>query len=279
MLLFYLILVVASSLAIVSVALPSAASAILSTIPGQSDARADQNVWFTSNVPGNNAGRARVFATNTYFLFEISASPDTQTISQGQSVTYTVSVVHSGPGQTVQLAVIIPAGLSSSFNPSTGTPDFTSTLTINYPSSTSVPTGSYPLTIQAYSPSCSGVCDPSQKNPTTFTITLIVQQQTTTTTSPTVTTTCDHNIYVHNLAFHNNFCNDDDSVTFHCIYDEHNGNKFQHLHFIHVHIHNRNSDIADNPKLLHTLICYRHNQNLHFVCRNFHDNSPNNMDE
>ena len=83
------------------------------------------------------------------FDFYVTAVPSEQTIQS--PVTYVVTVnVTAGTPQTVQLDLIgAPAGVSYYFSPPSGIPSFTSTLTVT--AASTVPAGSYPLTINASS--------------------------------------------------------------------------------------------------------------------------------
>ena len=83
------------------------------------------------------------------FDFYVSAVPTEQTIQS--PVTYAVTVnVTAGTPRTVQLDLIgAPAGVSYYFSPPSGIPGFTSTLTVT--AASTVPAGSYPLTINASS--------------------------------------------------------------------------------------------------------------------------------
>lgn len=79
--------------------------------------------------------------------FNIISDPGSQTITPGQSTTYSITVSPvNGFNSTVSLYISgLPSYATYSFSPSSGTPTFTSTLTIYASSST--PTGTYTLTI------------------------------------------------------------------------------------------------------------------------------------
>ncbi len=79
--------------------------------------------------------------------FSLSATPASQTVTQGSSASYTVSVTPSGGfAGTVTFSVSgLPAGATASFNPTSVTGSGSSTMTVTTASST--PTGTYPLTI------------------------------------------------------------------------------------------------------------------------------------
>lgn len=98
------------------------------------------------------------------FDFSISASPTQQTITPGGSTTSTITVTLSaGTAQSVALTVSgAPNGVSASLNPTSGTPSFSSILSIT--TSPSVAPGQYALTITATAGTTS--------HPTTFTLTV-----------------------------------------------------------------------------------------------------------
>ena len=79
--------------------------------------------------------------------FEISAVPTSQTVTPPQSTSYIVSMTKKGDFKsTVDLTVSgLPAGVEASFNPQSGTPDYTATLTLTVTETT--PPGTYALTI------------------------------------------------------------------------------------------------------------------------------------
>jgi len=79
--------------------------------------------------------------------FSISASPASQTVLQGNSTTYTVTVTPSGgfSGTVTLSASGLPSGASASFNPPTIIGSGSSTMTVT--TSASTPPGTYTLTI------------------------------------------------------------------------------------------------------------------------------------
>lgn len=81
--------------------------------------------------------------------FTISGSPQTASIDQGESASFTVFVESTGGfDQPVVLTAIgLPTGASPSFSPASGKPPFSATLTISTTAST--PAGSYQVTIDA----------------------------------------------------------------------------------------------------------------------------------
>lgn len=98
--------------------------------------------------PGNNFGSYTFsIAAPTPFDFDISASPNSLTLQPGQTQSASVNVnLKSGTAQQVLLAVSgQPSGVTASLNPTSGTPTFSSTLTIAV--SSTVGPGTYTLTI------------------------------------------------------------------------------------------------------------------------------------
>jgi hypothetical protein len=79
--------------------------------------------------------------------FSVSATPSSQTVTQGNGTSYTVNVAPSGGfAGTVGLSVSgLPQGATATFNPTSITTSGSSTLSVSTLSST--PAGSYPLTI------------------------------------------------------------------------------------------------------------------------------------
>ena len=105
------------------------------------------NLWFTeSNATVNRIGRLSI-----PYVFQVSASPSTQTVNQGQTATFAVDVTLLGGNPLpLQLSLLnASAGVTAQFSPQTGNPPFTSTLTIATTNST--PTGNFPMSVQASS--------------------------------------------------------------------------------------------------------------------------------
>jgi len=77
--------------------------------------------------------------------FSLSASPASQSVVQGASTSYTVTITPSGgfTGSVTLSASGLPAGAAASFAPNPAT----STSTMSVTTSSTTPTGSYPLTI------------------------------------------------------------------------------------------------------------------------------------
>ncbi len=82
-----------------------------------------------------------------FFIFTISISPSSSIIVSGGSGSTTITVtLVEGSAETVFLSALeTPSGFSVSFNPSSGVPTFTSTITVTVSSST--PTGIYKIVI------------------------------------------------------------------------------------------------------------------------------------
>jgi hypothetical protein len=91
-------------------------------------------IWINASVP-------------TTPDFSVSATPSSQTVTQGASTSYTATVTPSGgfTGTVTFSASGLPAGASASFNPASVTTSGSSTMTVTTASTT--PVGSYPLTI------------------------------------------------------------------------------------------------------------------------------------
>lgn len=105
------------------------------------------NLWFTeSNVTANRIGRFSI-----PYVFQVSASPSTRTVNQGQTATYAVDItLSSGNPLPLQLTLLnASSGVSAQFTPQTANPPFTSTLTITTTNST--PTGTFLMSVQASS--------------------------------------------------------------------------------------------------------------------------------
>ncbi len=82
------------------------------------------------------------------FNFAIEATPGSRSVRAGKSATFTVAVkLVSGTAQSVSLSLEgLPDDASYSFSPASGTPTFTSTLTVS--TEASAPPGTYQLTIR-----------------------------------------------------------------------------------------------------------------------------------
>jgi hypothetical protein len=89
-----------------------------------------------------------MFWPNPYF--SISATPATQTVKAGGATTFQIPTA-ANAGYTGSISSFnvtgLPSGVSYGFSPSSGTPGFTSTLTLS--TATTTAAGTYPLTISA----------------------------------------------------------------------------------------------------------------------------------
>jgi len=83
------------------------------------------------------------------FDYSVSISPSTQTVAMGDKVSFSiiVNLVSGSPAATYLTLSGLPSGLGYSFSPQSGTPTFTSTLTIDAAGATS--TGTFSFTITA----------------------------------------------------------------------------------------------------------------------------------
>jgi uncharacterized membrane protein len=112
--------------------------------------------------------------------FSVSATPSSQSVTQGATTSYTVNVASSGGfAGTVGLSVSgLPQGATATFNPTSITNSGSSTLSVNTLGST--PVGSYPLTITATSGSLTHTATVTLvvTAPSTFTISVAPTSQT-----------------------------------------------------------------------------------------------------
>jgi PKD repeat protein len=130
------------------------------TFPGGTPtASTSQNPTVTYSTPGtrtasltvtDNGGLTSSPATRTITVpdFSLSATPSTQSVTAGNSATYTVTVnPGAGFSANVTLSVTngLPSGASASFNPASVLTSGSSTMTVTTGAST--PPGSYTLTI------------------------------------------------------------------------------------------------------------------------------------
>ncbi len=106
---------------------------------------------FTLTIVGSGGGVTHTASVTLIVSaapdFAISVSPPSQSVLQGQTTSYSVSVTAlNGFNSQVSLSVSgLPSGASGVFSSPSGTPNFASTLTVTLPSD--VPTGSYTLTV------------------------------------------------------------------------------------------------------------------------------------
>jgi len=114
--------------------------------------------WALDNYGGRNLADARIQITTANVLnrfvgnpppdFTLGASPASQTLTQGGSTSYTVTITPSNGFSSVTLSVSgLPSGASASFTPNPA--GSTSTLTVTTGAST--PAGSYSLTLSGRS--------------------------------------------------------------------------------------------------------------------------------
>ena len=142
--------------------LPSGATASFSPLSGTPSFTSTLTISASSTTPagtymititGTGGGKTH---SSTYTLtvaavgvpdFSVSVSPSSGSAVQGESATATVSVSSiEGFSSTVSLSASgLPSGATASFSPLSGTPSFTSTLTISASSTT--PAGTYMITI------------------------------------------------------------------------------------------------------------------------------------
>ncbi|MFB0499838.1 MAG: OmpL47-type beta-barrel domain-containing protein [Candidatus Hadarchaeaceae archaeon] len=119
---------------------------------------ADNQPWTVENVNALEAGvqvNKGVIVTQIYvvidyipFNFLINASPDSLTVQQGSPVSTTIHVtLTSGLAETVSLTGtwvgVDPGGITLSFSPPSGSPDFDSTLTFQTTAAATVGTFTY----------------------------------------------------------------------------------------------------------------------------------------
>jgi len=114
----------------------------------------DCTFWYTNEyIPANGSFNWRTRIASFKFAscgtpdYAVAASPASQSVVQGSSTSYTVTVTPSGGFTgTVSFSVSgLPAGAAATFNPTSVPGSGTSTMSVTTSSTT--PTGSYPLTI------------------------------------------------------------------------------------------------------------------------------------
>ena len=104
---------------------------------------------YSLTVTGTDGGKTRT-ATISLIVsqeFRIDVTPASQTVNQGETASYSISVVGIGGfNSAVSLTVSgLPSGTNGVLSVPSGTPNFFSTLTVKLPDN--VPTGSFTLTI------------------------------------------------------------------------------------------------------------------------------------
>jgi hypothetical protein len=112
-------------------------------------------IWGVATIPvgldpnkGNNAiSKTFTVTQQAPFNFSLSASPTQENVAPGGTTSYSVTVsTVSGSPQSVTLSLSgAPAGVSGTFNPTSGTPPFTSTLSVT--TTNAVAPGTVTLTI------------------------------------------------------------------------------------------------------------------------------------
>ncbi len=100
--------------------------------------------------PTCNLDWVPVTVTYTPFDFSMTANPSSDTVVQGGTATTTIVVtLISGNSQTVSLFQYdCPTNATCTLNPTSGTPNFNSTLTVMTSFNGTTPTGTYPITLQ-----------------------------------------------------------------------------------------------------------------------------------
>ncbi|WP_455286041.1 COG1470 family protein [[Eubacterium] cellulosolvens] len=107
---------------------------------------------YSMTITGTGGGRTHT-ATITLIVsetrdFRVEAAPASRTANQGETVSYSISVIglHGFNSQVSLSATGIPAGATYVFSIPSGTPDFTSVLTVTLPSN--VQTGTFTIAIK-----------------------------------------------------------------------------------------------------------------------------------
>ena len=123
-------------------------------------------------ITGTGGGKSHsatytLTVTQPPFDFTVSVYPTGSSVIQGGSVQAAVTVnLTSGATQSVSCSASgLPSGANATFNPSSGNPTFTSTMTIS--TSVSTPAGTYPVTI-----TCTGG---GKSHSATYTLTVMPQ--------------------------------------------------------------------------------------------------------
>jgi len=123
---------------------------VVTTIPAGLNPNPTHNIMsttFTVAPAVQSTTQAESTITQPVADFTISTTPTSQTVLQGQTVSYSVNVTaFNGFNSLVSLSVSgLPSGANGVLSSPSGTPDFTSTLTVTLPGNAS--TGSYTLTV------------------------------------------------------------------------------------------------------------------------------------
>jgi len=123
---------------------------VVTTIPAGLNPNPTHNIMsttFTVAPAVQSTTQAESTITQALADFTINTTPPSQTVLQGQTVSYSVNVTAlNGFNSPVSLSILgLPAGANGVLSNPSGTPDFTSTLTVTLPGNVS--TGSYTLTV------------------------------------------------------------------------------------------------------------------------------------
>jgi len=123
---------------------------VVTTIPAGLNPNPTHNIMsttFTVAPVVQSTTQAESTTTQVLADFTIGATPSSQTVLQGQTVSYSVNVTAlNGFNSPVSLSISgLPSGANGLLSDPSGTPDFASTLTVTLPGNVS--TGSYTLTV------------------------------------------------------------------------------------------------------------------------------------
>ena len=128
----------------------SSSPTFTSTLTIDASAASSQGTY-TLTITGAGGGFTRAGTTSLTIKdardFSLTSSPSTITVKQGEEATFTIGVkqIEGFQGVVTLTASGLPQDATYTFNPSSGTPDFTSKLVIKLASST--PVGTYTITI------------------------------------------------------------------------------------------------------------------------------------
>jgi hypothetical protein len=106
--------------------------------------------WNSINQKGTTSVDIKITPVSSTFDFDFSVSPTQTRVAQGSSVTFTITVsMKSGSTQTVTLSASgVPPDATPNFNPHSGNPSYTSTLTIQTSTKTPPSSAQTPYTIK-----------------------------------------------------------------------------------------------------------------------------------
>lgn len=107
----------------------------------------DQTVILADPTPSDENASLQFSVVSQAPDFRIDASPPSQSVTQGQTASYSVHVAGlNGFNSEVSLTIAgLPSGVGGTFSLPSSTPDYSSTLTLTLPENS--PTGSFTLTI------------------------------------------------------------------------------------------------------------------------------------